>query len=154
MNLLLRRDYSGYDATLGVLAVAGAAFQTIERPWVPDANGPAGRKGVSCIPPGTYQLIPHDSEAHPQSFALVNHRLGVYHYPHECPPETQSIYRTAVLIHAANWVAELRGCIALGMTRRFTENGWMVQKSRDAVKLLHELVPWEHGHEITIRGVE
>lgn len=153
MKILLRRDYSGYDATMGVLVVRDFAFQTIERAWVPDPNGPAGRKGVSCIPPGQYELFPHDSEAHPKSFALVNHRLGVYHYPQDCPPETQLVYRTAVLIHAANWAHELRGCIALGMTRRVSEDGWMVEKSREAMRLFHALVPWERGHELEIKAV-
>lgn len=150
MKLELVRDYTGPDCTLGSLFVSGVKFDTIERPWLPDDLCPAGRKGVSCIPVGTYRLVRHDTEAHPKSFAIVNQEMAVYHYPEEAPMGSELRVRTAVLIHAANWASELRGCIALGMKRHFSGTAWMVQNSRLAMKAFHDLVPWTNDHEIVI----
>jgi hypothetical protein len=148
MHITLIRDLDNGRCTLGVLSVAGVTLQTLERPWVPGA--PGGKKGVSCIPSGLYQLIQHDTEAHPRSFALVNEALSVFHLA--CPPGRQG--RTACLIHVANFVSELRGCIALGMERALNGVDWTLRSSRVAVGQFHARVPWEPGHTLEIRGLE
>lgn len=150
MNLTLARDADHGRCTTGVLNCAGRAFfQTLERPWIP--GPPGGTKGISCIPPGDYRLVRHDSEAHPRSFALVNPDLHVFHYA--VPPGQQG--RTAVLLHVANRVAEIRGCIALGMERALEGDEWVLRRSRIAVEQFHALLAWENGlHTITIEGVE
>ena len=134
------------DCMLGVLRVGQQAFQSLERPWIPGSS-PGGTKGVSCVPVGTYRLVKHDTEAHPRSFALVNEELGVYHLM--LPAGKQG--RTACLIHVANKVAELRGCIALGMERALSGGEWEVRRSRLAVDRFYAMVPWlddEHTLEI------
>lgn len=133
MNLYLIRDTDDGRRTFGTLNLNGVVLQTLERPWVP-GSGPAGTKGVSCIPKGPYELVRHDTEAHPRSFALVNEALGVYHYA--CPPGIDG--RTACLIHVANWVSELRGCIALGMDRGEDS----IARSRIAVDRFYATVSW------------
>lgn len=141
MNLTLVRDLDNGDCTLGTLDLNGVTLQTLERPWLP--GPPGGMKGVSCVPRGTYRLVRHDTEAHPRTFALVNEDLGVYHYA--VPPGEQG--RTACLIHVANVVAELRGCIALGMDRG--ENS--ISRSRIAVDKFYAALRWaddEHTLEI------
>lgn len=135
MNLTLARDTDNGVCTLGALNINGSALQSLERPWVP---GPAGgTKGISCVPPGLYQLVRHDTEAHPRSFALVNEGLGVYHLA--VPPGKEG--RTACLIHVANFPNELRGCIALGMERA----GNSVSHSKIAIDRFYNAVPWIDG---------
>lgn len=129
---------------------------TLERPWVPagwsEAAGnpheriPCGVKGVSCVPPGIYQLEPHNTEAHPLSLALINPDLWVYHYPYDVPASRAKYARTAVLIHPANFPEELRGCIAPGFERD-TGRG-SVFKSRLAYNLLMGFL--HHGDSLEI----
>lgn len=144
MNLILPRDSDNGVCTLGTLQISGTLLQTLERPWIP--GPPGGTKGVSCVPPGLYRLVCHNTEAHPRSFALVNEALGVYHY--DVPAGEQG--RTACLIHVANRPEELRGCIALGLGR----DGNSVLQSRIAVDRFYSALPWVDGrHTLEIRGV-
>lgn len=147
MNLTLIRDLDDGRCTLGTMRIGDAVFQTLERPWIP--GPPGGAKGISCVPPGQYQLERHDTEAHPRAYALVNPSLGVYHF--DVPAGQQG--RTACLIHVANRPEELRGCIALGMTRVATPTGWQIQQSRMAMNYFEGTMRWTEGHTIEIRGV-
>ena len=112
----------------------------MERPCVPSLFTPSGTKGRSCFPPGTYRLTKHSSEAFPNVWALVNPLLDVYHQPNDVPKDKKEFARTAVLIHAANWAFELRGCIAPGKTRQRTSGQWMVTRSRDALNELRNAI--------------
>ena len=150
MNLILIRDTSTPTCTLGLLHVGGHVFHTLERPWVPDPASKCGRKGVSCVAPGVYRLVKHNTEAHPKVWALVNPALGVYHQPTDVPAGCEHITRTAVLIHPANYPHEIRGCIAPGMSRGPNA----VWNSRQAMKKLRELVPWTNDHTLEIRYAE
>lgn len=144
MNLILTRDRDTGQCTLGVLHLNGSTFQSLERPWVPGV--PGGTKGVSCVPVGLYRLVRHDTEAHPRTFALVNENLSVYHLG---PPAGRQ-GRTACLIHVANYVSELRGCIALGMERA----GETLKQSKIAVDKFYASVPWmDNEHTLEIMGV-
>jgi hypothetical protein len=144
VRLILHRDTDNGICTLGTMSVNGVLLQTLERPWI--GGPPGGTKGVSCVPPGLYRLVRHDTEAHPRSFALVNEELGVYHYA--APPGQQG--RTACLIHVANWPSELRGCCALGMDRG--ENS--IARSKIAVDTFYAAVPWlDDTHTLEIRGI-
>lgn len=121
--LKLFRTSSSTVATEGYFDTHPHRIFTLERPWVPaspyraDDWIPCGRKGVSCVPPGRYLLVPHNSEAHPHTVALVNPDLWVYHLDADVPASQRNFARTAVLIHPANYVSELRGCIAPGWSR-------------------------------------
>ena len=143
MNLLLIRDSDDGVCTLGTMTLSenGGSWQTIERPWIMDLSGkPGGLAGRSCVPPGTYDLMIHDSETHPETWALVNSSLGVTHWG----PSQRSV----VLIHPANVAAELRGCIAPGLIRGVRS----VLRSRDAMVQLKAALPWVNGHTLEIRG--
>lgn len=111
---LYRQSDDGHS-TLGRLWCHGINrreyLNTLERPWLPNPEGPGGMQRLSCVPPGEYELIPHESMKYPKSFALVNDRLGVFHQH----PNVGKWGRTAILIHAGNTVADVIGCIALGM---------------------------------------
>lgn len=133
LELELFRDYRDQGCTLGSIDSFGRRLQTMERPWVPSPGSVAGTKGVSCVAPGRYKLVRHNSEAHPNVWALVNAMLDVYHFESEVPPERRGRARTAVLIHSANWAEELRGCIAPGKDRVRDGLAWKVERSRDAL---------------------
>ena len=149
MYLSLTRDTATPGYCLGTLQAGALTFQTLELPWIPDPVGQGGKHGASCVPPGLYELVRHNTPAHPKSFALVNPELDVYHEPGDVPPEKQAYARTAVLIHVANVPAELLGCIGLGMHR----GEGCLQQSRDAVERFNQVVPWIPGHYLGIEGV-
>jgi hypothetical protein len=139
MRLRLIRDPNcGPDGTTGHFELSPIIY-TLERPWVEAAYMslapgyvPCGARGVSCIPAGIYQLEAHDTDAHPSTFALINHNLWVYHFEADVPPDRKGYARTAVLIHPANYVEELRGCIAPGLHH----SGVIVSDSRAAFAML------------------
>lgn len=147
------RDLCGPQGTLGYTDLDPSSgrggepvrIYTLERPWVPvvvpaaimPTPPPCGQKGISCIPPGIYNLEMHSTEAHPDTFALVNRELWVYHWDTDVPPERRGYARTVVLIHPANWVEELRGCIAPGLSRG-SLRAPSVLASRRAFSILHD----------------
>jgi hypothetical protein len=155
MLRLIRETQRSALPTIGYFETHPHRIFTLERPWVPcegiesfqaPQSPPCGMKGVSCVPPGLYRLVPHNSEAHPHTVALVNPELWVYHFEEEVPPERRGIARTAVLIHPANRVEELRGCIAPGWERV----GYTVQQSRRAFAQL--AIEWPSELEIVSSG--
>lgn len=150
MKLILRREPKQPSAkcTLGLLFLGELSLVTIERPWIPSDKSKGGAKGVSCVPCGTYQLVRHNSDGHPMSFALVNHDLDVAHYDGE---DSNPYARTCVLIHSANYVHELRGCIAPGTRTEIDPKfGYCVRDSKKAMNILNTRLPWEDGHTIEI----
>ncbi|MGH8221330.1 MAG: DUF5675 family protein [Steroidobacteraceae bacterium] len=150
MKLAIVRDYAVRDAALGQLSIEGVfgfAVQTLELPWVPDPAGPGGMPGHSCVPAGTYELALHDSKEHPRSFALVNPALGVYHME---LPKGITIGRTCCLLHVANYVRQLLGCIGVGQKRVLIAESWDLENSEDAYRALCSHVPWIEGHAVSI----
>jgi hypothetical protein len=121
---------------------------TMERPWINTTTSRGGLKGQSCVPPGMYKLERHNSEAHPHTWALVNSDLDVIHWEDKDRPNA----RCLVLIHAANYARELRGCIApglgKGMDAQFVQ---MVTSSKRAMIELKRLLPWDDSHTLEIR---
>lgn len=102
---------------------------TIERPWRNNQTG------ISCIRPGLYGFT-----FLPRSGSGKYRR--VYHLD-----EQDTAPRSQILIHAANWWHELRGCIA--------PNTWVDDvcghQSRAALNKVREAVGEEAG-EILIRS--
>ena len=141
LTLLLQRDLKTPNETLGYLSLRERKWPSIERAWIASPNSPAGRKGVSCVPPGEYRVVPHTTESHPRVWALLNPQLDVYHWDWEVPQDKRGLARTVCLIHVANWASELRGCIAIGKLRTKDSKGtWMVERSRDAVNELRSVI--------------
>ena len=108
--MLLVREGNDESATFGHLfftLIGGKShsFYTLEPP--------SGLKKHGPIPAGTYQLVPHYGVKWRNVFALVNPKLGVTHFI----PSSHPNPRTAILIHPANFGSELKGCIAVGLTR-------------------------------------
>ncbi len=118
---------------------------TLERPWVADTMHPGGMNDVSCVPNGTYKLVPFkrprkDNIIVPQ---LLNKELGVYLFEDEMPPEGG---RFLILMHPGNTVKDIVGCIASGTYKLEPDQ---VNSSRDAQALIMQAF-YEGDRELTI----
>lgn len=90
------------EGIFGRLVVNGMILATVE---------PVYKDRYGAIEPGEYQLVPHTGSRYKDVVALVNHDLGVYHSP------DRKAKRVGILIHAANFARQLRGCIAPGLSQ-------------------------------------
>ena len=146
MILTINREPYQPTYTMGSLVVDELQLHTLERPWIENPAGPGGMPQRSCVPSGMYALKPHDSPKHPGSYQLVNVQLGVYQNPDDV---TQTDWgRSEILIHSANSVEELLGCIAVGLT---AEPGH-VWSSKEAMALLRGKLGRNETHRLIIKG--
>jgi hypothetical protein len=109
MQLLIVRSnqLSSASGTFGTMSIDGQAFcVTCEQPW---NNNLANQ---SCIPAGTYTLIPYNSPAHGATVVFHNPALGIYGTPEMIP--AGSTGRSLCEIHNANWPFQVQGCVAVG----------------------------------------
>lgn len=135
------------DCTLGTLQAGALRLATIERPWLPNPDGQGGLLSRSCVPDGTYELRPHDSERFPGTYALVNETLGVYY---QTRPAGQTWGRTAILIHVGNRVKDVIGCVAVGLEHGELYGSRAVLSSRQAMEQLRGMLGRNY-HELVIR---
>lgn len=144
------------DCTLGWLTFGDLRLATIEEPWIPNPLGIGGSRLdvkagtlASCIPDGTYSLLPFDGARFQNVFVMVNDALGVYKLPQLIPPG-QKFGRSACLIHAGNSVKDIEGCIAIGKRHVIDANTHMIHESRAALDSLRALLGRE-SHTLTIK---
>lgn len=142
MNITLQRTLHSAQCTEGVIELDSAVLYSLELPWVPDDGFPGGMPGRSCVPAGFYDLAMHDTSKHPKTFALVNRSLGVIHERDPTFPNA----RTACLIHVANTVDDLEGCIGIGISH----GPCYISSSGIAFSFLRKELPWVAGHTLTI----
>lgn len=143
MNLTLSRTAYTDIAVTGELDLpTGERLFSIECPWL--ENQP----DVSCVPEGTYQLIPYMSPRHGATWFLENAQLGV---------GGLGAARSYCELHSANWARQLEGCIAFGLTGTPLYDPVLkvvepaVEESVDAVEALTMcLGPMSAGHSLTI----
>lgn len=147
MNLTLTRFISDYYRTLGSLIVGDRYFPTIERPWIKSDLHRGGLNSYSCVPPGTYKVIPHNSARFPNTYALVNHDLDVYYQPGDIPAGKTG--RTAILVHIGNRVQNVIGCIAVGKYHGMLYGEPSVLNSAVAMRELQSLLG-RQSHTLTI----
>lgn len=153
--MLLVRDTFTTEETLGVMTIFERRLQTIEKPWIPNANplGKAGAPFISCIPPGLYKVERFTRPSGEKALILSAPDLGVYQKPWDIPPALgkagtpECLARALCLVHAANWAHELHGCIGPGFDRKKESNGWMVRRSREAMNLIRTVI----GSELDIK---
>lgn len=119
---------------------------TLERPWLPGL--PGGMPRESCVPDGTYALVRHARPNGDVVCALRNPALGVYYSRENVPPEGG---RTLILIHAANYVDQIQGCVAVGLSRTIYTDRRMVGSSRLAMQRVMRAFD-DGDHELTIRA--
>lgn len=102
---------------------------TLERNW--DNNKPF----TSCVPVGEYNLSPYTSSKYGDTVALVQPSLNVKAYK-----DDNDNSRYAILIHSANYMEQLQGCIALGMDLGVVDGHWAITSSRTALKKFLPLI--------------
>lgn len=136
--------------TMGVLAVNGRTFQTVELP----ENLPAwyaGTVGKSCIPRGTYRMEARFTEARGWHYILSNPALKLWRLPSDIPPGT--VGHSLVLIHSANWAHELLACIAPGKARAKSvmyADAWGVTDSRNALNEIRLIVGMSIDNQLIV----
>lgn len=102
-------------------------FHTLELPWVDN------KRGISCIPYGTYQLVPHGWG---ENTKLTKKK---------CWQLLEVPNRYGVLIHSGNWVNQIKGCILIGMSAGILNNKPAVISSMPAMDILRAKIgqtPW------------
>jgi len=121
MTIFLERDYKGDDCTLGRLWFDGEVVYTLELPWKDN------KTNISCIPAGTYDVEKTYSPAFGKDLWLIKN-----------VPD-----RSGIRIHPANFVRELRGCIAVGLDKADIDNDGVIdlKSSRKAMSLLNDSLP-------------
>ncbi|MCG9624182.1 DUF5675 family protein [Vibrio mediterranei] len=126
-RFVLKRRYF-QDGTFGTLHREDGSQVCViaERSW--RNNLP----GKSCVPEGSYQILPHKSPKFGDCYALEASELGV--------TRQGPSLRTHILIHKANTPSQLQGCLAPGVDFGFVGNEWAVVNSKAAFEaLMHEL---------------
>lgn len=130
MKLLLQRHAYGDNETEGKLWLDNENYvRTLERPWI--SGVPGGMPFESCVPDGEYELIKHRRSNGDEVYALRNPDLAVYYTEQE---RGDNPGRYLILIHSANWVSQVVGCIAPGLVRTIADNRIMVRSSRAAMQ--------------------
>lgn len=138
-KLLLERRPTTATETEGFLSFDNEILATIERPWVP-GDVPGGKPYVSCVPEGTYDIHYHDRPDGSTVPVLINPLLGV-HYLQEDVPDQGG--RFLILIHTANWVTDLSGCVGPGLSFGNSPQGPMVKSSRAAMRRIMDYLDGE-----------
>lgn len=96
----------------------GILCLTCELPWLENAQE------ISCIPVGTYQVIPHSSPAHPNVWEVSNVPL-----------------RSGILIHNGNTENDSKGCIIVGQYKGIIDGLPAVMDSDITLNMLRNTLP-------------
>lgn len=147
--ILLERLPSGEAETQGFMSWPKNILATIEQEWRDDPDRPGGESNNSCVPNGTYKLIPHTRPDGKHVVALVNEKLGVYYLEEDLPPQGG---RFLILCHIANWSHNVVGCIGPGIGKANSSQGPMVTSSAAAMKRLMDYIGDDEA-ELEIRWI-
>lgn len=131
-TLTLKRTSDDGKRTMGQMVVGGTTLFTLEEPWKDNA------RGISCVPPGTYPVVPHGWGGEPVKFKRA-YRL------------TNTGPRVAILIHSGNTTDDIEGCILVGMTKGTLKGKDAVLRSREALDLLRSFIG-KNGFTLVIEG--
>ena len=128
-KITIDRFLHGTKETFGTIHLGDEFLGfTVEQPW---------RDNIqfrSCVPTGTYTLVPFKSQKYGDTYCIVNENLNVY------KEKRSSLVRYACLIHAANYARQLQGCIAPGLWLSNNGSEHMVTSSKKAVKKLLDYI--------------
>lgn len=128
---------NGVQSHVQVGTSSGAqTWHGLERPWLD--NLPF----ESCIPTGTYALLPWKSPKYGDCRIFIGGEVGINKGDGE---------RFACLIHPANYTRQLQGCLALGKNKADyyeSEKSSAVWSSRDAVNAFSDVLGDEPAQAI------
>ena len=129
---LVRLEEFSKSGTFGVITVNGKIIcYSLELPWGENIEN------VSCIPEGEYQCVRRDK--------WFNSKRYGYTYEIESVPG-----RTDILIHPANWISQIKGCIATGTSIGTLSSKRAAKSSGRAFKRLKEAIGNRKGFRIRI----
>ncbi len=158
MIVVLNRFSYAPTETEGILTISGTDVKlaTIEQPWVPNPNGEKGGKPFqSCVPDGMYKLLPWKRPSGAEVYLMLNPDLGVHKLPadHEAGNG-----RDLCLIHLANFVTDIAGCVGPGLKRTLLKNRKTAQVERAvsssgaAMGVLRRTLGREETHILSIES--
>jgi len=117
---------------------ASFSAYTMERPWL---NNQAM---ISCFPAGDYTLVPHESKRYGKTFAIVGETVS--HFPEDGKA------RSTCLVHSANHMNHVKGCVGLGEALGFVQGQWAVLNSSKTVKEWLKLLNSSEGsHTLSVK---
>ena len=138
---LTRFCYSEEMGALGILEGPNFICKTIEDPW--KNNEP----NKSCIPEGVYLAKRTSRPKHGNTFVLINEDLKIAEYP-------KLGMRDSCLIHTANTILDVEGCIGLGEKLGCLGSQWAVLDSVSAVRRFMQFMDQEQEFQLTIVQVK
>ena len=136
----LTRFCYGEMGTFGKLEGANFSSFTVEDPWKNNAPN------KSCIPEGIYQAKRTSRPKHGNTFVLINEELKIAEFP-------KLGMRDSCLIHTANTIIDVEGCIGFGERLGCLGSNWAVLDSVSAIKRFMNLMDKEQEFKITITQV-
>lgn len=129
MDKLRIETWQRKDCTMGILTYKDFRCFTLELPWLNN------QKNISCIPRAIgYKGELHDSPANGDCIAINN-----------------VLDRSYIQIHSANYISQLRGCIAVGDSIKFLNKDSIpdVTNSVRTLGKLLRILPDKFSIEIT-----
>ena len=137
MELVLNRYKDDGIPTLGILNVITDngdihQFYTMELPWKDNQHN------ISCIQAGVYTVVPRYSTKFKHHLHIIDVKNRKY-----------------ILIHPANFVSDLRGCIGVGLnTGDINGDGELdITNSKKALKKILELLGDFESIQLTINYI-
>ena len=124
-RLTLVRRWFDSERTIGELSEETAG-------WIAYTMEPSLSDKFPLIPPGTYELRPHDGPKFRNTWALVGN--GITHQP------TPTSVRSTILFHAGNLDDATRGCILVGLSIGRLNNEPAVLQSQSAMTALRKVL--------------
>ena len=133
MNVKINRIFSSEFQTLGILTIYDNhnfpfwECRTLELPDLGNKNC------ISCIPEGEYEVVKRNSAKYGDHFHILD-------VPN----------RSYILIHSANYVRQLLGCIAVGLSHTDIDGDGLrdVTRSKSTMKDLNRILPDEFQLQI------
>jgi len=122
--------------TFSKIQIGVRSFATVEQPW--RDNKPF----ESCVPNGTYDLVPFSSKKFGEVFALVGDTVSKY---------KSEKARYACLIHQANWSRDVQGCIGIGQNITYINGLLAVNNSKFSLQELFRLMAEADDYTLTIQ---
>lgn len=105
------------QGTFGVLQSGPLTIYTCEDPWLNNESN------ISCIPLGTYNVVRHPTERHPEGWLVLD------------VPD-----RFAIMFHVGNTIEDTQGCILPGTALATLNNRWAVRGSATAMQQLNDFM--------------
>lgn len=141
MEFILTRFCYGEMGTFGKWEGPNFTAFSVEDPWKNN------EQSKSCIPEGVYQAKRTSRPKHGNTFVLINEDLKIAEFP-------KLGMRDSCLIHTANTILDVEGCIGLGEKLGCLGSLWAVLDSTNTVQKFMQYMKDEQEFQLTIVQVK